>query len=324
MSVADQPRVAVVAIGGNSLLTDHKRPDVANQWDAVRETARNVADMVEAGWTVVVTHGNGPQVGFILRRNELAATEVHPTPLDLIVADTQGSIGFMLQQTLDNEFFQRGLDRQCITLVTQVQVDANDPAFASPTKPIGSFLDEASAREFERDGWQVVEDAGRGWRRVVASPEPVAIVEEVAINQAVRLGWIVVAVGGGGIPVVRNAKGELRSVYAVIDKDRASSLLASKIDADLLLISTGVEKVALNFGKPNQRLLDEMTVAEAKQYTAEGHFAPGSMKPKIEACIRFLQESVKPDAVAIITDPGNLGRALHRETGTRIVKHSAD
>ncbi len=320
-SVSTNPsRVAVVAIGGNSLITDNKHPDVSHQWDAVRETTRNVADMVEAGWTTVITHGNGPQVGFILRRNELAAHEVHPTPLDLIVADTQGSIGFMLQQTLNNEFHKRRIDRQCITIITQVLVDANDTAFANPTKPIGSFMDEAHARQFEQEGWQVIEDAGRGWRRVVASPEPIAIVEEAAIDQAVKMGWIVVAVGGGGIPVVRNSKGELRSRYAVIDKDRASSLLATKINADLLLISTGVEKVALNFGKPDQRFLAQMTVAEAEQYMAEGHFAPGSMKPKIEACIRFLKQSNSPDAHAIITDPGNLGRALRGETGTRIVK----
>lgn len=313
-------RVAVVAIGGNSLITDNKHPDVSHQWDAVRETTRNVADMVEAGWTTVITHGNGPQVGFILRRNELAAHEVHPTPLDLIVADTQGSIGFMLQQTLNNEFHRRQIDRQCITIITQVLVDADDPAFANPTKPIGGFMEEARAREFEAEGWQVVEDAGRGWRRVVASPEPRAIVEEVAIAQALKMGWIVVAVGGGGIPVVRNSKGELRSRYAVIDKDRASSLLASQIDADLFLISTGVEKVALNFGKPNQQAIDQMSVAEAATYMVEGHFAPGSMKPKIEASIRFLQQSAKPEAMAIITNPENLGRALRGETGTRIVK----
>ena len=238
---SDIPPVAVVAIGGNSLITDNKDPSVPKQWDAVRETTRNVADMVEAGWTVVVTHGNGPQVGFILRRNELAAAEVHPTPLDLIVADTQGSIGFMLQQTLNNEFFQRKINRQCITLITQVRVEADDPAFQHPTKPIGSFMDESRAREFEGEGWQVIEDAGRGWRRVVASPEPVEIVEQQAIADAVHMGWIVVAVGGGGIPVIRNSKGELRSMYAVIDKDRASSLLAASIDADLFLISTGVE-----------------------------------------------------------------------------------
>jgi carbamate kinase len=319
-SHSDTPPVAVVAIGGNSLITDNKDPSVPKQWDAVRETTRNVADMVEAGWTVVVTHGNGPQVGFILRRNELAAVEVHPTPLDLIVADTQGSIGFMLQQTLNNEFFQRKISRQCITLITQVRVEAGDPAFEHPSKPIGSFLDEARAREFERDGWQVIEDAGRGWRRVVASPEPVEIVEEKAISDAISMGWIVVAVGGGGIPVIRNAKGELRSVYAVIDKDRASSLLASSVDVDLFLISTGVERVAINFGKPDQQGLDQMTQSEARRYMAEGHFAPGSMKPKIEACLRFLDRSSKPDAVALITNPANLGRALRGETGTRIVR----
>ena len=301
-----------MAIGGNSLITDNKDPSVPRQWDAVRETTRNVADMVQAGWTVVVTHGNGPQVGFILRRNELAAAEVHPTPLDLIVADTQGSIGFMLQQTLNNEFFQRRIDRQCITLITQVRVEADDPAFEHPTKPIGSFMDESQAREFEREGWQVIEDAGRGWRRVVASPEPVEIVEEKAIADAVRMGWIVVAVGGGGIPVIRNAKGELRSMYAVIDKDRASSLLAASIDADLLLISTGVEKVAIHFGKPHQQDLDQMTLSEARRYMAEGHFAPGSMQPKIQACLRFLEKSDKPGAHRLDHQPSKSGPRLTR------------
>jgi carbamate kinase len=313
-------RVAVVAIGGNSLISDARQPEVRYQWDAVRETASHIAAMIEGGWQTVITHGNGPQVGFILRRNELAAHEVHPTPLDLIGADTQGSIGFMLQQTLNNEFVQRQIARQCITLITQTRVEADDPAFKHPTKPIGSFLDEARARGFEADGWQVMEDAGRGWRRVVASPEPVEIVELAAIAQAVAMGWIVIAAGGGGIPVVRSAKGELRSVYAVIDKDRASSLLASQLDADLFLISTGVEKVALNFGKPDQRNLDRMTVAEAQAYVAEGHFGKGSMLPKIEACIRFLEQSRRPDAAAIITNPENLARALHGETGTKIVR----
>lgn len=313
-------KTAVVAIGGNSLILDNRNPDVPHQWEAVRETARNIADMVAAGWNVVITHGNGPQVGFILRRNELASPQVHATPLDLIVADTQGSIGFMLQQALDNEFLVRGVNRHCVTLVTQVRVEGNDPAFQNPTKPIGGFMDEASARKFEVEGWQVVEDAGRGWRRVVASPEPVEIIEEQAIAEAVGLGWIVVAVGGGGIPVVRNHKGELRSVYAVIDKDRASSLLASAIDVELFLISTGVEQVAIHFGKPNQVNLSQITLAEARQYMAEGHFAPGSMKPKIEACIRFLEQSSKPGAAALITDPPNLGRALRGETGTRIVR----
>lgn len=316
---ANKP-VAVVAIGGNSLITDSKHPEVKYQWDAVRETSSHIAAMIEQGWTTVVTHGNGPQVGFILRRSELAAHEVHPTPLDLISADTQGSIGFMLQQTLNNEFHRRNLALQCITLITQTLVDENDPAFAHPTKPIGSFMTEEKAREFEADGWSVMEDSGRGWRRVVASPEPVEIVEIEAIAQAIHLGWIVIAGGGGGIPVVRHHSGELRSVYAVIDKDRASSLLASRINADLFLISTGVEKVALNFGKANQVDLDLLTTVDAKRYLAEGHFGVGSMLPKVEACIRFIERSENPDAYAIITNPENLARALRGETGTRVIR----
>ncbi len=309
-------RTAVVAIGGNSLIPDPKHPDVPHQWDAVRTTARHIADMIAEGWNVVVTHGNGPQVGFILRRNELAAHELHMTPLDLIVADTQGSIGYMLQQTLDNEFTRRGLPRMAITIVTQVLVDPNDPAFERPTKPIGRFLTREEAERFAREGWHVVEDAGRGWRRVVPSPEPLAIVEEHAIRDALRQGWVVIAVGGGGIPVVRNAKGELRGVPAVVDKDRASGLLAWRIHADLFLISTAVERVALNFGKPNQQWLDQMTVSQAKRYMAEGHFAPGSMLPKIQACVQFVERTGNP---AIITNPENIIRALRGETGTRIV-----
>ncbi len=317
---AVQGSVAVVAVGGNSLIPDARHPEVRYQWDAVRETAGHIAAMIEEGWQTVITHGNGPQVGFILRRNELAAHEVHPTPLDLIGADTQGSIGFMLQQTLNNEFLRRGIARQCITLITQTRVEADDTAFKNPTKPIGGFLDEARARAFESEGWQVMEDAGRGWRRVVASPQPVEIVELAAIAQAVQMGWIVIGAGGGGIPVVRNPHGELRSVYAVIDKDRASSLLAVEIDADLFLISTGVEKVALHFGKPEQRNLDRMTLAEARRYMDEGHFGTGSMLPKIEACIYFLERSSKPNAAAVITNPPNLARALRGETGTVLVR----
>ena len=318
--MADSTPIAVVAIGGNSLIKDNKHPEVRHQWDAVRETTKHIAALIEDGWNVVVTHGNGPQVGFILRRNELAAHEVHATPLSLIVADTQGAIGYMLQQGLNNEFASRGINHSAIALVTQVLVDAHDPAFANPTKPIGGFLDEATARRFETEGWRVVEDAGRGWRRVIASPEPQEIVESAAIIQALRLGWTVVAVGGGGVPVVRNEAGELRGVSAVIDKDRASSLLATTIDADLFLISTGVEKVAINFGKPDQVDLDELTVSEAEGYLAAGHFAPGSMKPKIEAALRFLRSSRKPEAATIITNPDNLMRAVRGESGTRIVR----
>lgn len=313
-------RVAVVAIGGNALVKDDRQPNMVQQWDTVRETARSIVDLVAADWTVVVTHGNGPQVGYNLRRNELASPEVYPLSFDLLVAHTQGAIGYMLQQTIQNELLQRHITRPCVTILTQVRVEPDDPAFQRPTKPIGSFLNQVQAHQFELEGWQVIQDAGRGWRRVVASPEPVAIVEQAAIEQAVALGWIVIAVGGGGVPVVSNARGELRSVYAVVDKDRASALLASHMDSDLLLISTGVEKVALHFGQPNQRNLDQITLAEAQRYLAEGHFAVGSMKPKIEACIRFLEGSTKPNAAALITNPENLQRALVGATGTRLVK----
>jgi carbamate kinase len=312
-------KLAVVAVGGNSLITDKKHPDVPHQWDAVRETCRHLADMIEDGWTLVVTHGNGPQVGYILRRNELAAPEVHTTPLDIIGADTQGSIGYMLQQALRNELYSRGIRKPVVSVVTQVLVDKDDPGFQNPTKPIGGFMEEEEAREFEKEGWQVVEDSGRGWRRVVASPIPERVIEQDAIQTLTGADNIVIAVGGGGIPVVHNTKGELRElggVYAVIDKDRASSVLAQEIGADLLLISTAVEKVALNFGKENETWLDHMTVAEAKQYLAEGtHFAPGSMAPKIEAVVSFLENGGKK---ALITDPPNIARALRGETGTFI------
>ncbi len=309
-------RIAVVAIGGNSLIKDKQHTEVKYQWEAVQETSRHITDMIEEGWDVVVTHGNGPQVGFILRRNELAAHEIHTTPLDVIVADTQGSIGYMLQQALGNEFRRRGLDKLAVTFVTQVLVDRNDPAFQNPTKPIGRFLSKEEAERFAAEGWPVVEDAGRGWRRVVASPEPKAIVEEQAIRDAVYRGWTVVAVGGGGIPVVQREDGSLQGVAAVIDKDRASSLLATRIEADLFLISTAVEKVAINFGKPNQKWLDRMTISEAKRYMEEGHFAKGSMLPKVQACIRFLESGGER---AIITNPENITRALRGETGTWIV-----
>jgi carbamate kinase len=315
--MAERKGTAVIAIGGNSLITDKRHPEIEHQWEAVRETCRHIANLVEEGWDTVITHGNGPQVGFILRRAELAMPEVHPVTLDLIGADTQGSIGYMIQQSIDNEFQRRGLDRRGITIVTQVVVDKNDPGFKNPSKPIGSFMTREEAIKFEEMGWKVVEDAGRGYRRVIASPKPQEIVEVDAIKSSVNKGWIVIAVGGGGIPVVRDEAGLLQPAPpAVIDKDRASALLARAIKADLLIISTAVEKVAVHFNKPNQQWLDRMTVAEARQYMAEGHFAPGSMKPKIEACIDFLEHGGKK---AIITDPANVARAIAGETGTHIV-----
>jgi carbamate kinase len=309
-------KLAAVAIGGNSLITNPKQPDVSHQWDAVRETCRRIADMIAEGWNIVITHGNGPQVGFILRRAEIASPQVHSVPLDLIVADTQGSIGYMLQQALDNSLRRIGINRTIVTVVTQVRVDKDDPAFQNPDKPIGGFMTEEEARRFEQEGWSVVEDAGRGWRRVVASPKPIEIIERRAIRDLVEAGYVVIAVGGGGIPVVRNERGSLRGVYAVIDKDRASSMIAQTLGADLFVISTGVERVALNFNKPDQRFLDEITLAEAQQYMADGHFARGSMLPKIEAAIDFVSHG---GPQALITDPPNLVRGLRGETGTRIV-----
>ncbi len=312
----NSPRTAVVAVGGNSLIVNGHQ-DVPSQIRAVEETCRHIADMIERGWNVLITHGNGPQVGFILRRNELAAHEVHTTPLDVIGADTQGSIGYMIARALDNEFKLRGINRLVAAVVTQVLVDRNDPAFKNPTKGIGGFTTEEKARQFEREGWTVREDAGRGWRRMVASPVPLKIIEKDVIKTLIDAGFIVVGVGGGGIPVIEDENGLLKGVFAVIDKDRASALIAADLKVDLFLISTAVEKVALNFNKPNQRWLDRMTLAEAKQYYQEGHFLAGSMGPKIEAMIAFLEAN--PQGKGLITDPPHIVDALDGKTGTWIV-----
>ena len=309
-------KVAVVAIGGNALIIDKTKKTIPDQFDAIKQTMGHIADMIEEGYDVVVTHGNGPQVGFILRRSELALHELHPVPLDYCGADTQGAIGYMAQKALRNEFKRRGIEKETATVVTQVLVDKDDPAFQNPSKPVGSFLDEETARERMAKGQDFIEDAGRGWRRVVPSPLPEHIIEVEAINTLIEKGFTVIGVGGGGIPVIEKENGNLRGVEAVIDKDFASGLLANLIDADLLLISTAVEKVALNFNKPNQTWLDEMTVAEAEQYIEEGHFAPGSMLPKIQAIVKFLKEGGEK---ALITDPPNIERALKGETGTWIV-----
>ena len=313
-------KLAVVAIGGNSLIKDEKHKTVEDQYQAAKETTFHIADMIEAGWDVAIGHGNGPQVGFILRRSEIAAKAegMHEVPLDVCGADSQGAIGYSLQQTLQNELYRRGIKKSVATVVTQVLVDKNDPAFQKPSKPIGSFMDETEAKRRETDmGWSVVEDAGRGWRRVVASPQPKEVVELEAVEALINAGTIVITVGGGGIPVIDLTDHEYQGVAAVIDKDFASSLLARLIKADLFLISTAVEKVAINFGKPEQKWLDKMTLAEAKAYLAEGtHFAKGSMAPKIQAIIWFLENGGKQ---ALITNPENIGRALKGETGTWIV-----
>ncbi|MFZ2098609.1 MAG: carbamate kinase [Anaerolineales bacterium] len=315
-----QRKIAVVAIGGNSLIKDEKHKTVEDQYQAAKETTFHIADMIEAGWDVAIGHGNGPQVGFILRRSEIAARVegMHEVPLDVCGADSQGAIGYALQQTLQNELYRRNIKKNVATVITQVLVDRNDVAFQKPSKPIGSFMDEVEARRRESDmGWSVVEDAGRGWRRVVASPLPKEVVELETVNALLKAGVVVITVGGGGIPVVDTGEGQYKGVAAVIDKDYASSLLARVINADLFLISTAVEKVAINFGKPNQKWLDRMTLPEAKNYLVEGiHFAKGSMAPKIQAIIWYLEAGGKQ---ALITSPENIGRALRGETGTWIV-----
>ena len=310
-------KLAVVAIGGNSLIKDEAHKSVPDQFAAVRETAVHIADMIDQGWNVVITHGNGPQVGFILLRSEYARNVIHTVPLDSCGADTQGAIGYMIQQALHNEFSRRRIQRQCVTVVTQVLVDKDDPAMHNPSKPIGSFYKEEEARaKMEREGWTMVEDAGRGWRRVVPSPIPKEIIEREAIDTLIKSGFIVVAVGGGGIPVMRNNEGKLSGIEAVIDKDFASSLLATELQADLLLISTAVEKAAINFKKPNQHDLDRVTLSEAKQYYNEGHFAKGSMGPKIQASINYMERGGR---AALITMPETIGKALSGQTGTWII-----
>jgi carbamate kinase len=313
-------KLAVVAIGGNSLIKDKAHQTVEDQYQAAKETTFHIADMIEQGWDVAIGHGNGPQVGFILRRSEIAAKVegMHEVALDVCGADTQGAIGYALQQNLQNELYQRGVKKKVVTVITQVLVDKDDPAFKNPTKPIGGFMDEPEAmRRKQEQEWTVVEDAGRGWRRVVASPLPKEIVELETVETLLERGIITITVGGGGIPVIDPGDGNYRGTAAVIDKDFASSLLAQKIKADLFVISTAVEKVALNFGKPDEKWLDKMTLAEAKGYLAEGvHFAKGSMAPKIQAIIWFLENGGKQ---ALITNPENIGRALKGETGTWIV-----
>jgi carbamate kinase len=317
-------KVAVIAIGGNSLIKDAQHQTVEDQYEAAKESTLHIGDMIEEGWDVVISHGNGPQVGFILRRSEIAhkVEGMHEVPLDVCGADSQGAIGYALQQNLQNNLYHRGIKKSVATIVTQTLVDINDPAFKNPTKPIGGFMDQAEAQRRAKEmSWSVVEDAGRGWRRVVASPLPKEIVELDSIKALIDAGVVVIAVGGGGIPVIDPGTGDYQGVAAVIDKDFASSLLARNIGADLFLISTAVEQVALNFGKPDQVWLDRITLSEAKKYLSEGtHFAKGSMAPKIQAIIWFLEAGGKS---ALITNPQNIGRAMRGETGTWIVQDNA-
>lgn len=309
--------LAVLAIGGNALIRDRGHESIPDQYAMVCALAEDIAGMLENGWRVVVTHGNGPQVGFILRRSEIAIAEVPPVPMDYAGADIQGAVGYMFVKAMRNVFRRRGIRNQPVALVTQTVVDRNDPAFANPTKPIGSHMDEARAKELAaRYGWTVREDAGRGWRRVVPSPHPQGIIETGVIRTLAREGYVVVACGGGGIPVIEDPSGDLVGVEAVIDKDLASSLLARTLEADMLALPTGVEKVALDFNKPTQRWLDRMTLAEARRYQAEDQFDKGSMGPKIAALIDFVGGGGR---MGLITNAPNLARALQGETGTRVV-----
>jgi len=311
-------KLAVIAIGGNSLIKDDAHQSVTDQYLAAGETCFHIAQMIKEGWDVAIGHGNGPQIGFILRRSELAAHELHEIPLEVCGADTQGALGYSLQQNMYNHLNNLGLNKSVVTVVTQMEVDADDPAFQTPSKPIGSFMSQAKAMQRRAKGWQVIEDAGRGWRRVVASPMPKRIVEEAVIKQLLDAGVVVIAVGGGGIPVVADEAGNLSGVPAVIDKDYAASMLATRLGADAFIISTAVKKVALNFGQPDEVWLDHLTLAEAKSYLAEGsHFAKGSMAPKIQAVINYLEGG---GTEAIITNPENLGAALRGETGTHITR----
>jgi carbamate kinase len=310
-------KTLVIAIGGNSLITNAQHMSVPDQYAAVVKTVHHITDLLEHRYRIVLTHGNGPQVGFILLRSEHSRGILHQVPLDSIVADTQGALGYQIQQALENEFRRRRLKKSVVTVVTQTLVNRDDTAFASPGKPIGEFYTREQAEDrMQVEKWTMIEDAGRGWRRVVASPIPVRIIESKVVRHLVQEGYVVIAAGGGGIPVVADENGILCGVAAVIDKDLAAAVLAKEIDADMLVISTTVEKVCLNFGTPGQRALDSMTVAEARRYMAEGHFKPGSMLPKIEACIQFVTDSGRE---ALITCPEALPTALDGHTGTRLV-----
>ena len=310
-------KLIVIAIGGNSLIEDSKHVTVSAQYEAAAKTCHHIARLVREGHRVVIAHGNGPQVGYILRRAEYAKDILHTVPLDSCVADTQGAIGYQLQRALDNEFTALGLKESVATVVTQVEVDPNDKSFQNPTKPIGSFMSEEEAlKHKEKDGWSIMEDAGRGFRRVVASPKPKKIIELDTIRTLLDNNIIVIAAGGGGIPVVRDENGALQGKEAVIDKDLAAAILAKDLHADLFVISTAVEKVCLNYGKPDQKELSEVPVSGLDTYIGEGHFAPGSMLPKIQAVRDFVSST---GGTGLITDPAHLYDALYHGAGTKIV-----
>ncbi|MEK4487307.1 carbamate kinase [Psychrobacillus sp. FSL H8-0484] len=313
--------VTIVAIGGNALVKENGRDSIQDQFEAVQETVGHIADMVEAGFKVVVTHGNGPQVGFGLRRSEIAneVAGMPAIPLVNCVADTQGGIGYQIQQAMTNEFAKRGLNKKVATIITQVEVSSEDPNFKNPTKPVGSFFtfEQSEKMKEEHPDWIFIEDSGRGYRRVVPSPKPINIVEKDAIKQLIDSDFVVIAVGGGGIPVVKLDNNTYEGIDAVIDKDFATSLLAEQIEAETLIITTGVSRVCINFGKPNQQALEKISIEETKQFMEENHFPAGSMLPKIEASLSFLEKKGKR---VIITNPESLKEAINENAGTHIIK----
>ena len=309
-------RLAVVAFGGNALLRQEDRGTHEEQIARAKQAARWLAEIVTQGYRLLVVHGNGPQVGNILIQAEEASTKVPPQSLDIAVAQTEGSMGFMLQQAIRNRLESIGRGGHVTTVLTEVEVDANDPAFKRPTKPIGPFFTRYRAEALERDlGWTMREDAGRGWRHVVPSPRPLRILNVATIVHILGNADVVIAAGGGGIPVVRGRDGQWRGVEAVIDKDFASALLAAELKADLYVILTGVAKVALDFGKASQKTVDRLTIAEAESHLAAAQFPTGSMGPKIEAAIQFVRATGKE---VLITDVEHLRDALAGKEGTRI------
>ena len=310
-------RLAVVAFGGNALLRPEDRGTQEEQIGRAKQAARWLAEIVRYGYKLLVVHGNGPQVGNILVQAEEASTKIPPQSLDLCVAQTEGSIGFLLQQAIRNRLEAIGLGGEVATVLTEVEVDAADPAFKRPTKPIGPFFTRYRAEALERDlGWTMREDAGRGWRHVVPSPKPLRILNINTIAHMLDTAPVVIAAGGGGIPVVKGRDGQWRGIEAVIDKDYASALLGADLRADLYIVLTGVPKVALDFNKPTQRFVDRMTVAEAEKHMADGQFPPGSMGPKIDSAIQFVKASGRQ---VLITDVGVLREALEGKDGTLIV-----
>lgn len=310
-------KVAVVAIGGNALIKSTEESEAYHEYEAITQSAHHIVDLIENGWRVVVTHGNGPQVGFILRRSEIAHQEVPEIPLEVAVAQTQGAIGYMFQHALNNELTRRGITKtKAMTIVTQALIDSRDPAFQYPDKPIGAYMDKSVAEKMSTEqGWSIAEDSGRGWRRVVASPKPLMLLEAPVIRQLLDLDVLVIACGGGGIPVSYGENDTLQHVQAVIDKDRASALLASELGADMLLIPTGVEQVAINFGTPEQRWLEQLDLSEAEKLLQAGQFGSGSMGPKVEAMLNYLQ--CCPSGTGVITSLDAMGKAIQGMAGTR-------